>query len=433
MKRLFLAAAVILLLSSCITTTADQPEQKVETTAESKPVTETSPERSQTLNADSSQVKPETAAEPEQPEKPALTPERRIVLEDIGRNAPSELKSSISDLALYLDSVCRNDMERAWIIFIWISENIAYDTDAFFYGRTKPQTGASVLQSGKAVCAGYSDIYKSIADIMGLETVSISGHGKGYSYSRGSAINSNHAWTGVKIDGNWMLIDSTWGAGYVGYDKKFYKKFDVYWFDVDPEVMIFTHLPNESAYQFTKHQWTAPEYSALPELKANVFVNGITPELVHSLIERYPDRDLVEDLQRADDYSTMGFSADQITAELLSPDFSGFVKTFSPPKGRRLTAVNLPAAAVLKKGREYNFEYSIENCQRYALIYNGEWHFALREGEAQYRFSGIYDGTIDNDGVVHFKIDCTKAGNLKILAQPEEGDSYGGFLEYIIR
>ena len=103
-----------------------------------------------------------------------------------------------------------------------------------------------------------------------------------------------------------------------------------------------------------------------------------------------------------------------------------------PPANRKLTAVNLPVGAVLKRREEYTFEYKIDSCIRYAIIYNGEWHFALREGEDKYSFSGFYDVKIDKNGLINFKLDCPAPGSIKIVAQPDEGDSFGSFLEYIV-
>ena len=49
---------------------------------------------------------------------------------------------------------------------------------------------------------------------LGLECVLISGYSKGTSYVDGQMpTKANHAWIAVKIDSQYYLIDSTWGAG----------------------------------------------------------------------------------------------------------------------------------------------------------------------------------------------------------------------------
>ena len=93
----------------------------------------------------------------------------------------------------------------------------------------------------------------------------------------------------------------------------------------------------------------------------------------------------------------------------------------------------MPAAGILPRGGKAVFEYRIDDCLKHALIYEGEWHFALRDGEPDYNFAGVYDGTIAEDGTVRFEIDCSKAGNIKITAQPGEHDSFGAFIEYEVR
>jgi len=449
-NRIFISIISLLLLSSCLTIS----EQIIT----EKPITvKQLPEKPAKLQPEN----PEETIEP----TGTIDPARQEDLDARARKAPSELKQSIQLLAAYLAEPCRNDMEKTRMIFVWISENIAYDTDAFFYGKSKPQTGESVLVSGMAVCAGYSDIFKSLGDEMGLEIISISGHGKGYSYFEGAEITQNHAWTAVRIEQRWVLIDSTWGAGYVGKDKKFHRSFAEYWFDVDPEIMIFTHLPWNSDYQFTKTNILTEQYSALPNIKPDVFINGITPELVRSVMGKYQGNNLQEifrlmplyfefglseqefhtltelfDINKLktlrreiENYLGMDFSIFKILNELQSPDYTGLVKRYSPPGGRGLSTVNLPVKAILKRDKKYTFEYIPEKCLHNAIIYNNTWHFALKDGEQKYGFAGIYDGTIDSDGTVSFTLLTDKPGSLKIVAQPSKKDPYGTFLEYTIQ
>jgi len=70
-----------------------------------------------------------------------------------------ELISSIQELSLH-----GNQIDRAGIIFYWISQNISYATDAFFSNKIGMQDPDIVFRSGKAVCEGYSSLYTELCN-----------------------------------------------------------------------------------------------------------------------------------------------------------------------------------------------------------------------------------------------------------------------------
>ena len=55
---------------------------------------------------------------------------------------------------------------------------------------------------------------------------------------------SNHAYSAIKLDNKWYLLDVTWGAGKIE-DKKFIKKYDEFYFCTDPELFILNHFPDK--------------------------------------------------------------------------------------------------------------------------------------------------------------------------------------------
>ena len=148
--------------------------------------------------------------------------------------------------------------DRARVIFTWMHHNIAYDTDAFFSGNKKSATPASTFQTGLAVCAGYAGLYNAIATHAGLESICINGHSKGYGYKPPSAhspvpaFKSTHAWNAVRIDdGQWKLIDSTWGAGHTcSSTKRYVKEFNPPMFTMDNDEFGLRHFPTDPAHSF---------------------------------------------------------------------------------------------------------------------------------------------------------------------------------------
>ena len=128
--------------------------------------------------------------------------------------APGWAEESVESLAAYLMIPARDDEEKARAVYRWITANIDYDVESYFSGSYKTRSGSkTVLNDKKAVCAGYSQLFESLCDAAGLESVRIDGHGKGYSYTPFSDTGrtSDHAWNAVKIDDRWRLVDPTWG------------------------------------------------------------------------------------------------------------------------------------------------------------------------------------------------------------------------------
>ncbi|MBW3088084.1 hypothetical protein KIH77_04955 [Bifidobacterium sp. 82T24] len=80
-----------------------------------------------------------------------------------------------------------------------------------FYVRHKSNQNASGLLGNYAgqnlsvtVCAGYAKAYKLLADKAKLDTVYVTG-----TVNTGTT-NGGHAWNKVKVDGQWLVVDSTW-------------------------------------------------------------------------------------------------------------------------------------------------------------------------------------------------------------------------------
>ncbi|RGP75251.1 kyphoscoliosis peptidase [Fusarium sporotrichioides] len=147
--------------------------------------------------------------------------------------------------------------DKARAIFTWFHYNINYDTDAFFNKTIKHMTAEDTVLAGKAVCAGYAETYKAIANRAGLECVVVTGHGKGFGYTplkKGErpppAKPDGHAWNAVRIDGgDWKLLDACWGAGHVD-GQNYVAKFTPSQFTYANEHFGLRHFPKDSRHQF---------------------------------------------------------------------------------------------------------------------------------------------------------------------------------------
>ena len=191
-------------------------------------------------------------------------------------NAPKHVENSLSKLADYLIEPAKNDREKVRAIYRWITHNIAYDDEDFFSGHTSDSSLEGVLRSRRAVCEGYAGLFKLLGQAAGLEVENISGYSKGYSYSVEGTDTINHAWNAVKIDGQWQLIDTTWGAGYLDEKKKrFVRQFQDYYFLPPPEQFIYDHFPKQAHWQLLKPSISKPEYDKLVYLRPAFFRTGL--------------------------------------------------------------------------------------------------------------------------------------------------------------
>ena len=172
---------------------------------------------------------------------------------------PRQSVPSLDWLASQLTSPFPNSpTDQARAIFTWLHHNIAYDTVSFFNGNIQPSTPMSTLDSGLAVCEGYAGLFTALASKVGLESFVVDGHGKGFGHSAlkpGEPIppeSSNHAWNVVRIDGGgWKLIDTCWGAGYIGgAGQPYTKKFSPRQFTMSNEDFGLRHFPTNRSHFF---------------------------------------------------------------------------------------------------------------------------------------------------------------------------------------
>ena len=192
-------------------------------------------------------------------------------------NAPEAAEKSIESLAAYLTEPAKNDKEKARAIYRWIAENIDYDVNGFFKNTFGDTSAEGVLKSGRSVCGGYSNLFERLANASGLETVTISGYSKGYGYTPGMRFSgpTNHAWNAVKINGNWYLVDSTWGAGNVDTNGKFNREFEDYYFLTPPSEFVYRHFPEDPKWQLLDSPISKEEFEDLVYLLPEFFDLGM--------------------------------------------------------------------------------------------------------------------------------------------------------------
>ncbi|CAC5389190.1 unnamed protein product [Mytilus coruscus] len=123
--------------------------------------------------------------------------------------APRDVELSVETLANYLSKPVHATLETVRAFFVWITNNIRYDTDALESDRIAPSDPQDVLKLKTCVCAGYAKLFEALCSFKGVEVKCINGYSKGYKYSAEKIFTLNkkedHAWNAVKINENGFL------------------------------------------------------------------------------------------------------------------------------------------------------------------------------------------------------------------------------------
>jgi hypothetical protein len=191
---------------------------------------------------------------------------------------PNSIKKNADQLVEYFNEVTKTDLEKTRAIYSWIANNINYDDNEYNSGGFSETTAEAVLNSKKAVCAGYAELFTLFCQKMNLEVKTISGYAKGYGYQEGDSFldkNVDHAWNMVKIDNEWKIFDVTWGEGYgiTNANGKLVsiKRFNDSWFNISPYEAIFTHYPENQQDLLIEPQISLKQFEALPEVNISAF------------------------------------------------------------------------------------------------------------------------------------------------------------------
>ncbi|CAG8742676.1 14327_t:CDS:2 [Dentiscutata erythropus] len=227
-------------------------------------------------------------------------------VDEYARETPESETKSEARLANYLTSVWDDDIYKLRAIFAWITDNITYDCDSFFSGKLSHKSAKDVLKTRTAVCAGYAELFYGLANEAGLRVWQISGNAKGAGFQAGDTIGPNdrayaHAWNGALYKGEYLLIDSTWGAGHVN-NNKFNKKFQPFYFLTSPTKFIYSHFPEQSSQQYLQPTITRKEFNNQPHYKSDFFNEGLRfLRFYGSVIEAIDDNIILNLEQSIDD------------------------------------------------------------------------------------------------------------------------------------
>lgn len=131
----------------------------------------------------------------------------------------------------------QTEREQAKAVYEFVSKHVAYDVEKFQEDIFHPDDGAlQTLESGSGICQDYAFLTIALLRSIDIESRYVQGYAGG-----------RHAWVEAKVDGDWIEMDPTWGAGYVDRNE-FYFKYNEDYFDPDPEFLEETHTRYDLLY-----------------------------------------------------------------------------------------------------------------------------------------------------------------------------------------
>ena len=223
-------------------------------------------------------------APPAAPQSTDGAPEELPVFAALRASRGQPVPPEVAALARQITQGATNEAQRARALYDWITANIRYDVAewAHITGGGSSYMNAhdplSVLARGTTVCAGYAWLFDAMASSVGLGSTFLIGAVRGYRGTPDDTLVSafKHAWNAVLVDGDWRLLDATWGARQTGEDAEGYLGRQAYYFDTPPGQMIFDHLPETPEWQLlTDPLPDAAAFNQLPNLKPTFFQHGL--------------------------------------------------------------------------------------------------------------------------------------------------------------
>lgn len=187
-------------------------------------------------------------------------------------------------IAKYITDNFSTDKEKVRAVYTWITNNIEYSKDSMYqfnrWGIDPELNMNAILRRRKGVCENYAALFCNILVKCGVQSVVVTG----YTTINNNSYWNGHGWVAVKADGEWLLCDPTWDAGYKSYN----------YFLVQPGEFIHTHMPFDPLWQLLEHPISHKDFQhgRLKSKSDTVFFNykdSITAYLQSDTLQQMQD------------------------------------------------------------------------------------------------------------------------------------------------
>lgn len=152
----------------------------------------------------------------------------------------------IMNLANSLTKDLSTDLEKAKAIYEYVAKNISYDVAKMKNNEFAWDDSAlKTLEKKSGVCQDYAYLTIALLRASGIEARFVEGRAGENAFGIASA--ERHAWVEAKIDGRWLTMDPTWGAGYIQ-NGSFVSSYTEKYFDPNPAEFEKTHKRTKVNY-----------------------------------------------------------------------------------------------------------------------------------------------------------------------------------------
>lgn len=171
---------------------------------------------------------------------------------------PESLESSTTSIANYISENFTTDDDKIRAVFYWTASTISYDVENMFNQPSNQTVDFKIkrtLETKKGVCMHYAEVFKDIANKVGVRTVIIDG----YTKQDGKIVTIGHSWNASKINETWYLFDPTWGSGYVN-NQQYFRKLNNDFFKADVVQFGLSHMPFDYLWQLKEYPISNQEF-----------------------------------------------------------------------------------------------------------------------------------------------------------------------------
>ncbi len=259
----------------------------------------------------------------------------------------SETHFDWTDAAKDIIGSATDNYQKIRAIYEWICGNIDYDTTYSIF------TADECVDQQKGVCQAYCEVFYQLAKAVGVRVEIIGGLAKDF---KGHIDDKGHAWLfAYTRENHGILLDPTWGAGHVT-DGVFTRGENCWmWFNVTPEWMILSHLPEKDAYQLLNPAINKAAFEAMSPVDPIWLEYGL---------------DAKDIAQKA------------ISNTLALPHF------FTGGEGD-IELVDIPESKSLNIGQFYDFRIKMK-AQREHSVINGKTYVVAKDKDWKDEGNGIY-------------------------------------------
>jgi hypothetical protein len=177
----------------------------------------------------------------------AALPAQYAAIDRHAAKAPDSLAEDLSALAAYLVATAQTEAEKARSLYAWVLQHLSYDQAASKRGRRINHSVEDILRRRRGTCFDYAKLYEALCREAGLEGRFISGYARSKLDAPVRLREPDHAWNAVRLDGEWHLLDATWGDG--GGPDEWMARYGRSYFLAPPELFVLNHLPANPIWQ----------------------------------------------------------------------------------------------------------------------------------------------------------------------------------------